>query len=391
MKRLLSVLSAITLLLTAFGSASAGTSEGGVSSDNVKWLKFLPFEVGSETGARIIGKYMYVTSWKTFSIYDVSDPENPKLMSQTPFAKDIPNAGSPFRFENEDVSTNGKILIFSQQLPFSDLYVYDIEDKTNPVLLATLLNGGNHTMSCLDECKWLYGSTGTIIDLRNPNKPKIAGNWLKGLPATSTHDETEIRPGLVLTSSYPIMLLDTTNPLHPKLLATGKVNNPDVRLPVHSNLWPGSGFDDFFLISTETNGHARCEDANGALPPGAFWTWSANDWQRTHEFKVIDSYHVTNGTETDGKPAVNALGCSAHWFQQHPTYDNGGLVAAAFYEHGSRFLDIDDSGHIKEVGYFMPWSGSTSADFWVSDRIVYAIDYARGIDILKYTGSFYDK
>ncbi|MFN2593398.1 MAG: LVIVD repeat-containing protein [Actinomycetota bacterium] len=391
MRRILAAITVCVLAITTFGPASAGTSEGGVSSSNVKWLKFLPFEVGTETGARIIGKYMYFTSWKTFSIYDVSNATNPKLMSQTPFAKDVPDTGSPFRFENEDVSTNGKILIFSQQLPYSDLYVYDIEDKTNPVLLATLLNGGNHTMSCLDNCKWLYGSSGTIIDLRDPTHPKDAGNWLKGLPASSTHDETEITPGRVLTSSYPIMLLDTTNPLHPKLLASGRVKDPNVTLPVHSNLWPDSGNDDFFLLSTETNGHPRCEDPGGVRPPGAFWTWSANDWQKTHQFKVIDSYHVENGTETDGKPAANVLGCSAHWFQQHPTYHNGGLVAAGFYEHGSRFLHITHDGQIHEVGYFMPFSGSTSADFWVSDRIVYAIDYARGIDILKYSGSFYDK
>ena len=31
-----------------------------------------------------------------------------------------------------------------------------------------------------------------------------------------------------------------------------------------------------------------------------------------------------NGVYADGKPVAGALGCSVHWFQEHPTFDNGG-------------------------------------------------------------------
>jgi hypothetical protein len=82
-------------------------SPGGFTSKDVEYLKYVPFEIGTATGARIVGKHLYVTSWRSFSIYDVTDPQNPVLESTTPFG---------FQFENEDVATNGDILLFSEEL-----------------------------------------------------------------------------------------------------------------------------------------------------------------------------------------------------------------------------------------------------------------------------------
>jgi hypothetical protein len=33
----------------------------------------------------------------------------------------------------------------------------------------------------------------------------------------------------------------------------------------------------------------------------------------------------------------------------------------------------------------MPHGGSTGASYWITDEIVYSVDYARGIDILRFT------
>ena len=65
--------------------ASAGPGEYGVTSDDVEHVAFVPFEIGTATGAKVVGKYLYVTSWKSFSIYDVSDPLEPELLAQEPF------------------------------------------------------------------------------------------------------------------------------------------------------------------------------------------------------------------------------------------------------------------------------------------------------------------
>lgn len=61
-------------------------------------------------------------------------------------------------------------------------------------------------------------------------------------------------------------------------------------------------------------------------------------------------------------------------------------MAVDYYEHGTHFLDVDEAGQIKRVGYFLPNAGSTSAAYWITDEIVYAVDYTRGVDILRYTG-----
>ena len=93
-------------------------------------------------------------------------------------------------------------------------------------------------------------------------------------------------------------------------------------------------------------------------------------------------FRPLNGTWIDGDPAVNALGCSGHWFTE-----NDGIVAASWYEHGVRFFDIDKTvGTITEVGWFQPVGGYTGAAYWITDEIVYVHDYARGMDILRFTG-----
>jgi hypothetical protein len=61
----------------------------------------------------------------------------------------------------------------------------------------------------------------------------------------------------------------------------------------------------------------------------------------------------------------------------------------ANYEHGTRFLQVTRKGKIKERDWFLPIGGATSASYWVSKRIVYSVDYQRGVDILRYTGKFY--
>ena len=55
----------------------------------------------------------------------------------------------------------------------------------------------------------------------------------------------------------------------------------------------------------------------------------------------------------------------------------------AWYEHGTRILDVDAEGRIAERGYFLPLDGSAWASYWISDTIVYTVDYNRGLDVLR--------
>jgi hypothetical protein len=114
-------------------------------------------------------------------------------------------------------------------------------------------------------------------------------------------------------------------------------------------------------------------------------TWDASHWKRTRSFSLVDEFRVKNGTFVDGNPPANALGCTTMWFQEHPRFHNGGYVAAAFFEHGTRFLSVDKRGQIEQAGYFTPFGGETIATYWRTNDIVYAIDTVRGIDILRFS------
>ncbi len=374
-RKVMVVAAAVGLLLPATSTATADPTEGGWTSKNVELMAHIPFQVGTATGAEVIGKHLYVTSWREFSIYDISDPLNPEQLSSTPFG---------FKFENEDVATNGKIMLFSETIPQQILHVWDVEDKTNPVEIATLEDAGDHTTECILKCKYAYGSEGTVTDLRNPEKPKLLGNFFKSRPggAEDAHDVNEVAPGVVLTSSQPIVLLDARrNPVKPRLLASG--NDTRITGGIHSNQWPNRSKDDIVMFSSESNATGRCTGANGA-----FMTWDASNWRKTHTFELLDIYQLSNGTYQDGAPPVNGLGCSAHWFEEHPSFKDGGLVALGSYEHGTRFVDIASNGKIREEGWFVPHGGSTSASYWINKRLVYAIDYTRGIDVLRWKGKF---
>jgi hypothetical protein len=386
MKRLFTALVSVMLIAAVAPAGTAGPSAGGLSSDNLEYVTSIPFEQSTTTGARVIGKYMYVTSWKNFSIYDVSSPEAPALVSTTQFAQDSADGGVPARFENEDVATNGEILIFSQELPDSQLFVYDIEDKSNPTLLSLTEGLGQHTMSCILDCKWLYGSDGFIIDLRDPTAPKLQDHrWDDGVTFSSGgHDVNEFAPGLVLTATDPMLVLDARkNPAKPKMIAMAETMEEFI----HSVEWPNKGKDKLALSGGET--WVPGVDAQCGNSAAAFATWDTSKWKKTHTIKRIDIIRPQNGTYADGNPPINApFGCSVHWFQAHPKFRNGGLVAAGVYNHGTRIYRVAKNGKLSEEGWFVPHAGGTSAAYWLSDRIVYGVDYQRGIYVMKYTGKF---
>jgi hypothetical protein len=360
-------------VIVAAGVAAAGVPAAatGVMSRNVQWVRTVPYDAGLATGARLVDDYLYVAGSTRLSIYDVSDPADPVRVSTTPY---------PFQFANEDVDTNGSVLLMADDQVRGGLHVWNVEDKRAPKEAAVLGGLIDHTFSCVLDCNWAYGALGSIVDLRDPARPRLAGSWAPGMRRGDGFDVTEVAPGLVVTSSRTIRLLDARkNPSKPKELAIGVTS--DARL-IHSNRWPRRGRDRFLLVQGETSLRSRCNETNGA-----FMTWDASRWKKTHSFTMIDEYRAVNGTYTDGNPPVNAFGCTNMWFQEHPSFRNGGLIASGFFEHGTRFLKVDKRGKISEVGYFVPAGGSTIATYWITDEIVYAIDLMRGIDVLRFKDS----
>lgn len=388
MRRTVSLVVAALTLSLFTGAADArlveGPSAGGISSDNVEFIKHVPGGFNA-VGGRKVGKYWYVNDQHKIMIFDVSDPLNPALTGFILMPQE-------YMYSREDLDTNGEIMVVpntvsarltpdgSAPATTNVLFIISVEDKTNPQIIAELPGAAQHTFSCILDCTWAYGSGGNIVDLRDPANPKLVKeNWSDIAMTGNGHDVEEVAPGIVLTATQPITLLDVKNPRKPKVLAFGDTTQVGFQ---HSARWPNDAKSDFLLMAGETNNKVRCGEGNGA-----FQTWDARNWQKNRTFKLIDKYRMENGIYVDGSPPANVWGCSSHWHEANPRYGNhGGLVASAFFEHGVRFIDVSSKGKIEEVGYFMPHGGNTGAVYWITDRIAYTADYGRGIDIIKWNG-----
>jgi hypothetical protein len=372
-----------------------------VSSDNVQYLGSIKQDVGLTTGAKVVGDRLFVTSGKNISVYDISRPEKPRALGSMKFNT---------AWENEEVPTNGKVLAVA-----SDFYsltpncgvalqvtgcvqFFDVRDPAN-IREVGSIPVANHTAECVLDCQYFYGRKGTIIDARgilDGTPPKVVGNWIdelkaQGVDSKSCHHQREIRPGVLLTACQPFSVITVNpgdapgaSPEHPKVLYTGASD-----AFVHSARWPRQGRDKFALIGGETNFTGHCNGANGE-----FRTYSAESIQsgksKTFDGPLAHLQPAGNGTYVDGKPPANHLGCSVHWFQEHPTFRNGGLVALSEYEDGVRFLQVKPDGKIEEQGFFQPLGGSSSSPKWAGKGdVVYSLDYDRGIDIIRWRGKHY--
>lgn len=345
-----------------------GVPIGGLSSDNVEFVKNFPQHTDT-AGARKVGNYFYITTERDLTIYDVTTPEDPVEVGSLV----LPEPGQPV-FTEEDPDTNGKILLISNG---DVLMVIDVTDKTNPTVLSTLDGADNHTVSCILDCTWAYGSEGLIVDLRDPAEPRLSEATWQTDDVESGHDVTEVEPGIVLTATQPIKLLDAReNPESPTVL--GSTAKEADRF-VHATKWPRGGTDDFMLVGGEAVGPGCAEDASAT-----FSTWDARSFRTTGTAQQLDEFRVLPGTPDEGR-APDSSFC-VHWFEEHPYYRNGGLIAIGWYEHGTRFLNIDDAGQITEVGWYMGGGGQASAAYWIDERTVYVADYLRGLDIVRFNG-----
>jgi hypothetical protein len=371
MRSLRALLPACIAALAFAAPASAVTVQDAVMSKNVEYLGSIQQDVGLTTGAKVIGDRLFVTSGKNISIYDISDPATPK-----------PLGGMKVNvaWENEEVPTNGKLLAVASDFysvgvpecvaamaPDGCVQFFDVRDPANIRQVGTIPIA-NHTAECALDCQYFYGKAGTIIDARgilDGTPPKVIGNWIdalraQGVDEQSCHHIREIRPGVLLTACQPFAAIsinaeDGGSPAHPKLLYTGAAAKF-----VHSARWPREGADKFALIGGEENFTGRCERNNSE-----FSVYSAekilSGQSKSFEGPVAQVPPAGNGVYADGKPVAGALGCSVHWFQEHPSFQDGGLVALSEYEDGVRFLQVGADGSIKEQGYFLSLGSSSGA------------------------------
>lgn len=401
---------------------AAGSGPGYYATDNITFVKNIR-EAADGVGARVVGNRLFVTSTKDLLVFDITNPTDPQKLGSVNLHAE---------FENEQVPTDGKLLGISGQtstvsaqggLCQADseasrgcLVLYDVSKPEAPRLLQQIKGAGDHTSTCVtyerQTCAFMYGSSGSITDTRkaltDPTPiTESATNWIttlgpqlraqgwKGALPTRSHHQTEVSPGVLLTASVPMMYVsvnakDGGSPEKPKLLSIASYlaapDNPD-RF-VHSVEFPNGGKDRIMLSGGETNAQPQCGPDNGAFSTfvtGRSGSSTDNGATERPTFTYADTYKLKEGTYTDGNTPAGGykLGCSVHWFEPNPAFDDGGLVALAAYESGTRLLDVDKDGKISERGFYLPLDSSASAPHWAPDgKTLYVVDYLRGLDVL---------
>ncbi len=412
MRRLVLSLSAAALAATALPVLASGDDldldlvhvplgQGAYVSQNVEYLGTIPVTPG--IGGRVLtvdGKQrLYTTGSQGLYVFDLTNPELP-----TPLGfYHLPH----FQNEDVDVSDDGKRVIISTDTAGVDrngstangIHVLDTSNLSS-IRRVGFVNASNHTTTCADAaCNWLYGSGGGIFDATNPAAIQRTGDWKPraledGTAVSGGHALNRDESGLMISDTNPRLVLDVTDPAAPEVLAAGKasVKLPDGLLQ-HNNVrldaldWqpreagdvsPELRAGEMFVGNSESNLRTQCGPNAGGLS-----SWSMKDFDKGAELQQLEVFRPVNGRVTDGNPAANALGCSGHWFTVRDR-----MITASWYEHGVRFIEVSPEGGFAQRGFFQPVVTEAGAAHWVvgedGTEYVYAMDYARGIDILKF-------
>lgn len=396
MKRALAAALAVLLVSAA---APGGAAEPGFSSDNVEWVTGMPQHSGS-AGGKLVGRYYYMTDPRGIYIYDVSEPAAPELAGQL-LAVQI---GTGLVLAQEEPDTNGEIMLVNAYNPAGPggpgatgaLLVVDVRDESSPKIAGSL-NISDHTWTCLLDCSYAVGRSGHVLDLTDPGAPERVADWRQAVGfAGYTHDFEEVSPGRAIASGQPSLYLDFSDPLEPEVRSI--LVSEFHSLGYHGADWPNQGRDPLLLMGAEV-APAGPTNSAGSDCTGedvhALATYDARAVLRADRrgryrgvtFRKLDEWRVDGrGAYADGRAPAHTLYCG-HWFDAHPRWRAGGLVALAHYDWGTRFLDVDRRGRISEVGWFQPVRGYTASAKWIDDEIVYVHDYVRGLDVLRFVSN----
>jgi hypothetical protein len=350
--------------------------------------------------------YMFVTTVAGLSVYNVTQPRKPSLVTKLP----LPH------FENEDVDIGGNFLMISNDAAESTgiLYLIDIEDPKSPQLLTPPvspvsmggvagLGGPGHTASCVNNCDFAWITNGgglDVYDLRpakNGLAPVKMGTMNTPVGGLATHDVQRDGNGLYWvagfdgTAAYRVPKSSNYNSLDDAKLVVRTNKRGESTYEEELGLGDGQSPNDYIhhnsmrlkgkgvvYVTEEDYTRPGCQGA------GSFQTWKIpfknGQIDKTKKMQFMDQWSTEILEESPTGFALAGV-CSAHYFDAAR-----GVVAQGWYEQGTRFLDVSNPNKIRQVGYFVPPRTMTWASYFVptddTRSTVYTLDALRGIDVL---------
>ena len=362
------------------------------------------------------GDYVIGGNYNGFVIYDVSTPEDPRIVSEV-----LCPGGQG------DLSVSGDLVYFAVDYPratdecgapsvpvtdpdgFEGVRIFDISDKTNPEYVAAVRTDcGSHTLTLVPgkddlhdyvyvssyspnvnfpNCQPPHDKISVIeVPLDDPGQAALVdepvlfpdgGNTrTSGCHDITAYPENDLAAGACMGDG---ILMDISDPAHP--VVTEVVQDENFAF-WHSATFTNDASAVIFTDELGGGGGAICTEAHG-VERGANAIYSLGEGdESTLEF---ESYYkiprVQESTEN----------CVAH---------NGSLIPVpgqdffvqAWYQGGVSVIDFNDPKNPKEIGYFdrapidedrLVLGGSWSAYYY--NGHVYSSDITRGLDVIKLT------
>ena len=418
-------LTAITVLTAGLlGPATVAADEAPFESDaetsaNVSHVANVPKPEAMgdfNSDLAFTGDYVIGGNYNGFVIYDISTPEDPKIVSEV-----LCPGGQG------DLSVSGDLVYFAVDYPrasdecgapavpttdpdgFEGVRVFDISDKANPEYVAAVRTDcGSHTLTLVPgkdgEHDYVYVSSYSPnvnfpncqpphdkisiveVPLDNPaeaalvNEPVLfpdGGNTrTTGCHDITAYPENDLAAGACMGDG---ILMDISDPVHP--VVTEVVQDENFAF-WHSATFTNDAGAVIFTDELGGGGGAICtEDHGPERGANAIYTIDGTDAPEL----AFESYYkiprVQSATEN----------CVAH---------NGSLIPApgrdffvqAWYQGGVSVIDFNDPKNPREIGYFdrapidddrLILGGSWSAYYY--NGHVYSSDITRGLDVLKLT------
>lgn len=334
------------------------------------------------------------------SIYDVSDPLNPKLLSTLQV---------PMGWHSHKVRAKDGIMIinyekFREGAPDfgGGLGIYDVKDPSNPKLLTKWRvdseAGGVHRFSfdgryayISPTAKGFVGNITMILDLIDPANPvEVSRWWIPGQNVGAGEEypwdnfvtprcHHPLRLGDRLYVSYwhhGFFILDISDMKNPKLVSSINTS-PAYPHPTHTALpipWKLKERD--ILIVAD-------EDVAKLRPAAPAFAWFYDITDETDPISIA-TFQV-DGVDPDGRPQEMMMGCH----QPSEKFFNN-IIPFAWFAKGLRLIDISDPFKPTEVGYYEPdtpegYIRPSSNDVTMDERgYIYLLDRQQGLDIIEY-------
>ncbi len=276
------------------------------------------------------------------------------------------------------------------------LYTVDVSDPKNPKQLGQVnlprdvdavdrTGRQNHSISKYPGKPLIYTNAGGLpsngfmlthmIDVSNPKKPKIAGEFQVPAPSTGCHDfsfhfdkrgKFGFCSGLGGTSIW-----DVSDPLAPTVIS--HIVNPLIQF---SHYAVASEDGKILAINDENVTANECVEQE--TPTGAVWFYDISDLESP---QFISYFSPPRGASPIGSFDTPDGPCTSHDFN----WADNRTVVMPWYTGGFSIIDVKDPAAPKETAYYQPEGGSMWSAHYYKGR-VYTNDQLLGFTALEVEG-----